>query len=236
MATDIQLRAPTFEEMIQRRGMPVLWERAQKCTCWDEYSGHPNSACKACDGAGYLYDEPVPTANVLIMSLVINKDFTYMGEYRMGDAVATVPKRKYVKDANGLWQRPYNEVFDIGEWDKITLVETEFRVHETLKFNTAMHGRPADILRNEAVTRIMRILKADPETGDIIYFVENMQYTLEGNKINWDSNVPLKKGDVYSVLYYHRPVYIVHTQLPQSRDQDMQQLPKKVILRYRSEI
>lgn len=236
MAAEIQLRAPSFEEMIQRRGMPVLWEKSQKCTCWDDYSGHPTSSCLACHGVGYLYDAPIETRNVLIMSLVINKDFTFAGEYRMGDAIATVPKRKYEKDENGLWHRPFNALFDIGEWDKITLVETEFRTHETLKLDTPLYGREADTLRNEAVTRVMSVLKANPETGNITYYAEGTDFTLDGNKLNWDSSANLETGETYSVLYYHRPVYIVYTQLPQSRDQDMQQLPKKVVLRYRSEI
>lgn len=233
---DIKLRAPSFEEMIQRRGIAVTWEKAQKCTCWDDYSGHPLDNCLVCKGIGYIYSDPLATRNILVMSLALSKDLSYIGEYQMGDAVATIPMRKYIKNESGLWIRPFNPIFEIGEWDKITLQDTEFRSQEVLRFNDTSSKFGVDTLRNKDVTRVVSILKANPETGELVYYEEETDFNLDGNRIVWENPEIMEVGDKYSVMYYHRPVYVVYTQLPQSRDPDGQHFPKKTILRYQGVI
>lgn len=231
----LQMNALKFTDMISKRGMPVKWERAQKCTCWDEYAGQPSTTCKACNGFGYIYDEPVYEDQVLVMSLILNKEFTQIGEYKMGDCIATIPELKKVKNTEtGLWEYPKNPLYDIGEFDKITLMSTEFRSTDVLIKGQSMYGREADTLRNPDVTQILRVLKADPITGDITVYSKDINFTVDGNKINWITG--LADGEKYSVMYYHRPIYLVYTQLPQSRDQDGQHFPKKVVLRYKDVI
>ncbi len=231
-----KLRAESFEDMIMRRGMPVLWYRSQKCPCWNDNSGQPDYSCKACGGYGYLYEDPIEARHIVVHSLILSKDFTPIGEYRMGDCVASIPYRKKMM-VGGKWQFPFNEIYDIGEWDKIIILNSEFRSHETLIKNQTIFGREADTLRNEEVTKIINILTINKDTGAVTYYVEDEDFSLEDSKITWldGGNAP-EDEEKYSVLYYHRPVYLGYTQLPQSRDQDNQRLPKKLILRYRDVI
>lgn len=237
MAVNKGLSAKTFEKMITDRGVPVKWERAQRCTCWDMTSGQPAYSCKACNGDGYVYDEPIEESAILIMSLVMNKEFTPIGEYRMGDAIATVPHRKQVV-LDGLPAYVENKLYWIGEWDRITLMNTEFRSDEVIVRGEPFYGRDPDRLRNSEVTRIVSVLKANTETGKITFYNPETDFVLEAGRINWLEEAvqaPLI-GEKYSVQYYHRPTYQVYTQLPQHRDQDDQHFPKKVILRYKDVI
>jgi hypothetical protein len=224
-----------FTDMVAGRGMPVMWERAQKCTCWDEYSGQPNNECKACGGFGYVYDEPVFENQVLIMSLVNNKEFTPIGEYKLGDGIMTIPAtKKHVDSVSKIITYPENPLYYIGEWDRVTLLYTEYRTDETLVRGLPLYGRDADTLRNVNVTKIIKVLHADPDTGVITLYNKDTDYTVDDNKITWISGPEV--GTRYSVMYLYHPVYIVYTQLPQSRDQDGQNLPKKVVLRFKDVI
>ncbi len=233
---EVKLRAESFEDMIMRRGMPVLWQRSQKCPCWNDDSGQPDYDCEACDGEGYLYEDPIETSYILIMGLILSKEFTPIGEYRMGDCIATIPARKKMK-VNGLWKFLPNEIYDIGEWDKIILSESEFRSHETLIKGKSLFERDADTLRKEEITKVINILSINKDTGEVTNYNQGTDYELDGRKIDWlaGGNSP-DEDQKYSILYYHKPVYLAYTQLPQSRDQDGQRLPKKMILRYKDVI
>lgn len=231
MAVNKGLNAKAFEDMITARGVPVKWERAQRCTCWDDLSGQPGYSCKACFGFGYVYDAPIEESAILIQSLIMSKDFTYIGEYRMGDAIATIPYRKRVM-IDGLPAYVENQLYWIGDWDKITLMNTEFRSDEVLVRGERVFGREPDTLRNPDVTKIVSVVKTDPITGKITVYEPETDFILEGSQLQWIANSPIE-GEKYSVQYYHRPVYVVYTQLPQHRDQDGQHFPKKVVLRYK---
>jgi hypothetical protein len=228
------MNAAHFEDLIFRRGKMVLWERAQRCTCWNADSGQPAVYCKACGGTGFLYDHPFQSKFILITGLNINKEQTQMGEVQLGDCIATVPYRTKVIASNGLISYPDNPLYEIGEWDKITLLDSEFKSNENLVRGTPLFGRPPDTLYHGMVTKVIRILQADPDTGVVTYYTPDVDYKLNGNVIEWQSNGKQPaEGSQYSALYMHRPVYIVQNQLPQVRDQDGQHFPKRVVLRYK---
>jgi hypothetical protein len=233
---EIKLQAQHFEEMITRRGIDVRWEQAIKCTCWSDDSGQPLYSCKACGGTGYLYSTPATIHTVLIMSLAMSKEFTPVGDFRMGDCIATIPQHYKAVDGAQRVTWPINPMYDIGEWDKVTLLDTEYRCNENLIRGVALRDQPADTLRSADVTKILGVLRANPETGEVYIYEAGTDYNIaNGNTIDWigaSSDIPAN-GEKYSVMYYCRPVYVVYTQLPQSRDPDGQHFPKKVVLRYR---
>jgi hypothetical protein len=228
---DIALNAKHFEDMISRRGRSVLWEQAFKCSCWSDSSGQPDYSCKACDGLGYIYDSPMNIYKILIMTLVLSKEFTPIGDFRMGDCIATIPEHFKTVEANKVLY-PENPMFDVGEWDKITLTDTEFRYNDFLIKGESILGRPADTLKHKFVTRILSVLKANSETGEVTFYEYNVDFILNNMTLQWlpEGNSPAE-GEKYSIMYYYRPTYIVYTQLPQSRDPDGQHFPKKVVLR-----
>lgn len=228
----VSLHQRKFEQMIKRRGKAVIWERAMRCSCFNEESGNPLEDCKACNGEGFIYDEPYVEDAVLVMSLALNKEFTPVGEYSMGDAVCTVPYEKQDKSVV-----PYVNVkvpmYWIGEHDKVTLLSTQFKATRAVRKGTWYRGREPDVLPNTYVTEILRIIQADSDTGDVTVYESGTDYNLDGNKVIWlNGGQAPADGTFYTVMYLHHPTYVVYTDLPQARDQDGQIFPRKVVLRY----
>jgi hypothetical protein len=189
-----------------------------------------------CNGRGYTYENPVEDT-VLVMSLAYNKEFEEMaGLFDAGDAVMTVPYEKPVKDASGMIQKVKNPIFEIGMYDLVTLLDDEVKTSEILIKGIPIYARPADTLLNGKVVSVRSIRKVDSLGEQLVFYTNGIDYTLgENGLINWlpDGNSPLD-GEQYTVCYTHRPVYTVLTSLPTPRHQDGQNLPKKVVLRYRA--
>ena len=230
MGHQARLRSESFEDVVYRRGHPVVWQQAMKCTCWSEDSGQPDYNCDVCDYNGYIYLPPIKSRYVLVLSLIWQRDFTPVGEHRLGDAVATVPYYKKFRDEDNRFQKEFNELYHIGEWDLIVLQDSEFRSQELLRRGEAIYKRSPDTLRNKHAVKVKNVFTV--ESGEIINFEEGIDFKLEGNEINWFSGCGPAEGQRYSVVYFHNPVYVVHTSLPQSRDYDDQHMPKKAVLRY----
>jgi hypothetical protein len=232
----VKLHANKFEELILRRGRTVKWQEAIVCSCSN--TGHPNYECQACKGMGYTLAEPREDV-VILQSITHNNEFQEMaGVFEVGDAVMTVGA--FVPLANpetGNLDRTSkgrkNPIYLAGKGDLITITDDEYKTSEVLVKGAPIFGRDADTVLNEDVVEVLRIQKSDPETGSItIYAPED--YTFEGNRIVWSGVNEPADGENYTVVYTHRPVFTVFTQLPTPRYQDGQDLPKKVALRYRA--
>jgi len=176
-------------------------------------------------------------AKVLITSITLSKDFEAMaGVFEVGDAVMTVPKRVPVRLSNQAPTGQYttNPIFaGIGMYDRILLLDDEFKSSEVLVKGTAINARTPDTLLNSAVTSIRSIRKYNQTTGVGTTYQPTIDYTLTGSTITWTSNgAKPATGQQYSVVYYHRPMYVVTATLPKPRHQDGQDFPRYVALRY----
>jgi hypothetical protein len=232
-----KLHAQRYEEVILRRGRRVRWQEAVLCSC--SATGHPNYECKACMGMGSTLADPIEDI-VLVSSVTHNQEFQEMaGVFEVGDAVMTVGA--YVPEANPntgivnkLSRGRKNPIFGVGDNDMITLLDIEYKTSEVLIKGYPMGQRPADTLINEEVVEVQRIQRSDPETGVITTYTAGTDFRNEKNTIVWLGVNQPAEGDNYTVVYSHRPVFIVFSQLPAPRHQDGQDLPKKVALRYRA--
>lgn len=251
-----------FDELIADRGKLVTWRAAYRCSCWSISSGAPNADCKACGGVGFLYQSPV-SVTALIQGLDTKKDFLPTGEWRMGDMTCTVPNKirrleKLDPPKQGtqiIWDP--NPMWSIGEWDLVTLPDSEQRTSEILTNGRPLWRRPADTLLHpaEAILSIVALVVADPVSGAVQEFtrgVEGTDFTRSGSDVVWDASSTadytitgnvvsfnpnglyakdLPVGAQYSVTYTHLTTYIVYQAIPQARDVDGQHMPRKVILR-----
>jgi hypothetical protein len=236
MTTPI-LHAYKFEEMLDRRGRSIEWKEAIICPCTNMDSGQPAYHCKACGGKGYTYSTPI-VAKSAITSITLNQDWEAMaGVFEVGDAVMTVPKLVPVRNVAGIatGRSTPNPVFEIGMNDKVTLLDDDFKTSEVLIRDVPIGGREPDTLLNESITRIKAVRTADPDTGAIINYSQGTDYVLAGNKISWlpNGNKPATLQQ-YSVVYFHKPTYVVVATLPKPRHQDGQDFPRYVALRYLS--
>jgi hypothetical protein len=234
---NVMLHAYKYEQLIQRRGRDVAWQKATLCSCWDVDSGNPQYGCRACFGKGYIYAAPV-TGRVSLMSVEQRKDFQEMaGVFELGDSVMTVPNRVWDRAPNGVFLNTStaNPLFQIGMHDLVALVDDEREAAEILQKGTPIYGRPADTLLNDHVTRVAVVRKVDPSVGTITNYALGVDYTLTGNAISWVvGGAQPSTGDKYAVTYFHRPVFTVLLTLPKPRHQDGQDMPRYVALRYRA--
>jgi len=229
------LNAARFEDQIDRRSRPVQWQEAVVCSCWNLESGSPTYSCLACHGKGYVYQTAIDS-KALITSITLSKDFEAMaGVFEVGDAVMTVAKRIPTRLPNGIptGQNTDNPIFDVSMYDKVTLLDDEFKSSEVLVKGTSINARPPDTLLNDNVTRIRSIKKYDPLTGAVVPYILHTDFELVSNLVSWvTGGSSPATGDQYSVSYYHRPTYVVTATLPKPRHQDGQDFPRYVALRY----
>lgn len=231
------LNVVKIEDMLERRGRPVRWQEGVICSCWNPDSGSPIYACVACHGKGYVYQAPVED-KAMITSITLSKDFEAMaGVFEVGDAVMTIPKRVPLRITNGLptGQFRNNLIFDIGMYDRITLLDDEFKSSEVLVKGTPINARLPDTLLNDVVTKVKSVQKYNLITGAVVVYRSGIDYRLTGNLVDWlVGGVAPATGEQYSVVYYHRPIYVVTATLPKPRHQDGQDFPRYVALRYLS--
>lgn len=229
-----KLQAEQFEQLIGVHGRPVLWYEANICSCID--NGQPMYECKACRGKGYVYEEAIP-AKALVSSITLNKAYQdSAGLFEVGDAIMTVPRNTVAAtDIFSTQGNQVNEMYHIGMNDKVVLADDEYKSSEVLIRGSAMYGRPADTLINEVVTYVRRVRQYSYSDGSFIEYREGTDYRVDKNRIDWLNEpgaVQPAQGTQYSVVYYHRPTYIVSATLPKPRHQDGQELPRYVVLKY----
>lgn len=229
------LNATKIEDMLDRRGRPVKWQETIICSCWNLTSGSPDYTCLACHGKGHVYQTPVES-KALVTSITLSKDFAEMaGMFEVGDAVMTVPRRVPVRQTNGMMTGQFinNPIFGVGMYDKITLLDDDFKSSEVLVRGEPINARPPDTLLNSDITRVGSIQKYNSVTGEVAIYRLGVDFEIVGNLVSWlDGVLSPAEGQQYSVTYYHRPTYVVTATLPKPRHQDGQDFPRYVALRY----
>lgn len=236
---NIQLHVNKFEDMILRRGRTVKWQEAIICSCWDMDAQSADYDCKACNGQGHTYSEPIEDV-VLVMSVKHNKEFNdFSGVFEMGDAIMSVGYRvplihPVTKRIDKTTEGRINKIFNVGMYDIITLTDDVYKTSEILVKNTPIYERDADTLLNDDVVEVLAVRVSDPVTGDITDYEKDIDFELDGKRIVWLGVNEPEDGQRYAVQYNHRPAFTVLTQLPTPRHQDGQDLPKNVVLRYRA--
>lgn len=235
MATT-QLRAESFEDLINRRGRVVRWEEAMLCSCQSVQSGQANYNCKACHGTGRIYEAPIE-GKAVVSDISASKQYANnIGVFQVGDALMSVPYRfpKTNKLGYNTGEFDLNPMYDIGDFDRVTLLDDFYKTSEVLVRGTALYARQADTLLHAVDITVKKIIKADEDTGAIIEFIPEHDFEVDNNKIVWseDSEDKLAIGESYTVVYKHRPTFVVFSNLPSPRYQDGQFFPRKVVLRY----
>ena len=237
----VQVHGEKFEDMIGRRGRLVLWREALACSCWNLDSGQPNYDCAACDGVGYIYQSAVE-CRVLLQSLTFSKEFDeFAGSFEAGDAVLSVGEfvPQIINGRTSRTVRDSNPAYRIGMHDIIILTDDEWKTSEVLRRGRTIGKRAADTLLNNIVTKMICAIHANPTTGTITHYYPDTvdttnDFTINDDLIVWNEGRGPADGVQYSVVYMHRPVFIVLTALPTPRHQDNQNLPRRVTLRHRA--
>lgn len=205
---------PCDDAFIDRRGISVDISRSMYCTCYDTRSMQPNFNCQYCGGLGRLYEAPA-TEKALITNVRQDKAYSIVGVWELGTCRCTVKSHVH-----------------LNAMDRVVFKNMMLGFSELIRRGERTIGAPADktdLLRFHTVELIEKV-KTNTTTyvkgTDFELFRNN---TLSG--IKWIGATPPTAGAQISILYQHRPEFIVWD-VPQIRsDSDNYQLPKFVVLR-----
>jgi hypothetical protein len=203
-----EFHVESFEDLIERRGKPLRWERARDCPCFDEKTRSAKRLCPSCGGMGKVYTtqtNPATSTEVFtasVLSVTASKKFAAFGQWEAGDCVMTYP-----------------DSILLGEGDRVTLLNVVERETDVLLRGTR------DALIEPDVVAVL-------ECGDLArLYTPGVDFEVIGSELRWKGARP-DEGAAYSVLYTARPAYVVWLQLPQHRRLVAgKEMPRKSVLR-----
>lgn len=106
--------------LLERAGIPTIWERAFPCPCFDPISQQPRPDCPLCHGKGLLYKDP----EVLQVAYQSNSKNPYNGSFGVEDLGTTSATPQHTESGieNGISFR-----------DRLTI--TGLTIEQTFMFN-----------------------------------------------------------------------------------------------------
>lgn len=93
--TRMEFNVPAMHQLLNDRGVEVLWEKSYLCPCRTKLTGSPNTLCPICKGRGIAY-LPAKKVVVAIQSQerdVANRD---LGLYDSGTAIGTTMPESHI--------------------------------------------------------------------------------------------------------------------------------------------
>lgn len=176
----VDFRIEQFLDLIQTKGMDLVWKKRLACPCLVEATGHPAKDCPQCYGTGSTYRGSYSLIG-LVQGVSRETDpFQYAGQWIRGAAELTVdPKYK------------------IGYYDRIIMDDALIPVEQYVERGSGA----TDQLRFEP----MEIEYAIDTAQD---YEAATDFEIDGHGIKWVGDAP-DEGDLYSVRYLMRPTFIV---------------------------
>ena len=196
---DPNLDPIAFEELIKNRGVRWCHQKAVACpniTDINIQNHDPN--CKKCEN-GLLYFDPMEIHGVL-QANKLERMYEIQGVWDVGEAVVTFSAYTDDKDGNPGMGDPVS----LQHFDRVTCLDYEFRWQELIECSPT----GIDRLRYPALS--VQTL----QTTDKVYYIDqDFVITAEGH-IKWIGKMPKHdqlndRGQVYTISYSARPVFIV---------------------------
>ena len=175
-----------FKDKTIEKGYDITWEKMLLCPCRKDITTQAKSDCINCNGTGYHWFDPIETIG-LISSVAVQKRFLQWTEDLMGTAMMTI-----------------NPEYKIGWMDKITVNSAE-----------TMYSEVCEVFEQDALLYI-RTKYIPLEVIGLFEFVavnealNSLENQIETNGYVSKILAPVQSGDSISILYKHRPVYLVN--------------------------
>lgn len=84
----VNFKTEEFDNAVLQKGLPVLWEEAMYCDCFNLDTGQPDFNCSKCYGTGFFY-LPAITTKVITSNLTGKNEFDSTGAHERGTAMIT---------------------------------------------------------------------------------------------------------------------------------------------------
>lgn len=161
-----------FEELINRRGRLIKWERGNRCPCQDAKRLSAEENCILCEGSGFVYTSQ-GEFKAVITSLLGKHKYTGFGDWISGDSVMTFAADK-----------------DVGDRDRITVNNAEERESDVLR-----KGK-RDFLLEATITRIIEVRDRDRT------YTEGLDFDRNNRNIVWKGIAPTDGAPYSVLYFY----------------------------------
>jgi hypothetical protein len=226
---DPSIKRDSFNEMIQNRGVKFIHSKAYPCPNIKtiENNNH-DPLCPHCDGSGILYYDPREIFGIF-SSNSVERSFERNGVYEVGTVMLTVPT-----------EYPDGTEADFSMFDRLEMTDFEVRVWELKEY------RPTDNNAQRLRYLVTKTSRIETVTNfSRKEFIEGTDFTIVNGLVSWIlGRTPIYDdisdiGQVYSVNYYCKPVYVVLNPLRELRitqeltaeGRQARRLPQQLVLK-----
>lgn len=226
---DASIDVKAFNNLIKNRGIRFFHSKAFPCSNINSLDDNThNVLCPHCDGSGILYYDRREIIGAFL-SNSIDKQFERNGVWEIGTATATFPT-----------VYPDGTEADFGTYDRLEISDFSVRLWELKEYEPRVNNKQQlryPILKTSRVETITQTERKE--------FLEGIDFIIEDGMIKWvDGRTPNydsvnQRGQVYSINYYCKPIYVVLNPLRELRvtqeyingQKTATRLPQQVVLR-----
>lgn len=194
---DVSLRAESFDQILQNRGIRFIHEKVIPCpniSSLEDNTHNPN--CTFCDVNGmYTYDRKEVYG--IFTSNSLQKSFERQGYWEIGNAVVTVPSL-------------YDDgtVCELSMFDKLVIPDFTVRLFEMQTYNAGIVSARYPINAFDYMASV--------EDDVLVTYTQNTDFSITNGKIVWIGTGKNPSG-VFNLAYYANPVYVVVNQMRELR-------------------
>lgn len=203
-------RAVDFDRLLADHGTPAVWRRRRLCPCLDRITGQPDPNCPHCQVLpGSIWDEG---ASIVIFAPARRREDLYDPSGHLLQGMVTLTFPSAVTPGHLDWiELSAAEILVNGEWHVRGQLDALGRSTERLRLPHALSLEFVDSIAGEELTSygIGSDVSLDPSGA-----------------IEWITDGPAE-GQLYSVTYRARPVYICWA--PDSRDENATKQPYRSV-------
>jgi len=220
---DFSIKRDSFNELIQNRGIRFLHSKAYPCSNMKSLSDNNHDPlCPHCDGSGILYYDTKEIFG-FFSSNSIERQFEKQGVWEIGTVVVTFPT-----------EYPDGVEADFSMFDKVQVTDFTVRLWELKEFETRT-GLTQKL--RYPIVKTSRVEAANNSTRK--EYFEGQDFNIVDGSIAWVQGRQPPEGQVYSVNYYCKPVYIVLNPMRELRitqemlgtEKTARRMPQQVVLR-----
>jgi hypothetical protein len=220
---DPSVKRDAFNELIQNRGIRFIHSKAYPCSNMKNLGDNNHDPlCPHCDGSGILYYDAREIFGAF-SSNSIERQFEKQGAWELGTVVATFPT-----------EYPDGVEADFSMFDKLEVTDFTVRLWELKEYETRTDLKQQlryPIVKTSRVEAVNNSTRKE--------YLEGTDFNIEDGMIKWVSGRTPPEGQVYSVNYYCKPVYVVLNPLRELRiTQELvdgqkvaRRMPQQVVLR-----
>ena len=204
---DPSLKGLSFDQLIQNRGIRFIHRIALPCpNMKDLEDGNHDPYCTVCEGDGFIYYQEKEIWGAFY-SNSLNKQYEQQGTWDIGSAVITFPA-----------EYPDGSQADFNAFDQLVIPDFTIRLWELVEYEPTSNNIQYIRYPIEKLDYM-----ASSVNDTLKEWVEGTNFNIVDGGIEWISGQEpqydsiSENGDVLTISYYAKPVYVVLQNLRELR-------------------